>query len=91
MKDNAGSMILVALAIFGFVSPIVFGFIVFKLQQNFVSISKYEADLEHMENQRIEDNRRSEKYREEMLVRVEKIDTNVMVLVNIKAAQSGRR
>ncbi len=44
-----------------------------------------------LERQRVEDQDRANDYRREMMARVEKIDNNVMVLLNIKSAERGRR
>jgi biopolymer transport protein ExbB/TolQ len=76
MKD-AQSLVLVILAVLGAVSPVIFGFMVFKLTRLFVSREMFEAYKVVAEQQRTE-----------MLDRVREIDKNVVKILEIRVTEA---
>jgi len=77
MKDNAGSTILMVLAVLGAVAPIIFGFVVYKLTREFVTRDTFEEYKETAELQR-----------RELLERVREIDKNVVRILELRLAES---
>ncbi len=87
MKD-AGSWILVILAVLGAVLPIIGGFVIYRLTRTFVTIKEYEAYVLAEEKRRVESDVRAETYRREMKEMVTNIDTKVMRILEIRIGEA---
>lgn len=77
MKDHETSLVMTILAVIGATCPIVFGFVVYKLTQFFVTKETFQA---------FEDNANSQ--RGELIERVTRIDDKVSRLLELRVNES---
>jgi hypothetical protein len=86
---------MVILSVLGFISVPLFGFIVFKLQKNFVQRETFDNAMHMIERQRIEAQNRADRERSEILNKVNEIDQNVIMILKMKVDEvtpkGGRR